>query len=127
MFKNFLLTKYKKLETIPENKPIELGLPNNEIIHEIIEKNLDSTEQILKNLELKVYVMERCGYCTRLKDVLKDYLNVIELRDSSDQKWKDIINEIGISGFPTIVSEKNGKVLVGYRSSIDEILKFFTN
>jgi len=123
MFKNFLLNKYNKLETIPENIPIELGLPN-EIIQE---ENLNSAKQILKSLELKVYVMERCGYCTRLKDVLKDYLNVIELRDSRDQKWKDIINEMGILGFPTMVSEKNGKVLVGFKSSVDEILKFFTN
>lgn len=126
MFKNFLLSKYSKLKKISEDKPIDLGLPN-EIIPEILQENIDSTEQILKNLELKVYVMERCGYCVRLKEVLKDYLNVIELRDSSDLKWRDIINEIGITGFPTMISEKNGKVLVGYRSSIDEIIKFFTN
>jgi len=93
-------------------------------------RNQDEIIEILRDLKLKVYYLDGCGYCKLFKETLKPYTHhkneeIIELRDATKPNWTSILKELNISGFPTTVSEKTKKQLIGYVPSIDTVINHF--
>lgn len=73
----------------------------------------------LNALEIKIYTMVGCRYCTLLKQMLapyKDYITIIESRNEAIQA--------GVKSFPTSFS-KDGTRVVGYYETIEEYLAQF--
>jgi len=86
-------------------------------------RTLPFTDEI-NDLKLIVYEMQGCGFCTKLKQhTLKGYKDSIEFRDIANPEWHKVIQENQYQGFPTIVSQTTGKVLIGYRPKIKDIVE----
>jgi glutaredoxin len=82
------------------------------------------TEYSLRDLKVKIFVSDSCGYCKRLKQLLNTTNNsrnvrVISLSDSDYQKEA---SKYKFSGYPFIVSETTGKTILGAPPSIDKLV-----
>ena len=86
-----------------------------------IKENYSSKEDEIKNLKIKLYVMNGCGFCVKLKELFKEH-NVLEhitiITDLQNHK-QDLKN---VSGFPHMISQTTGKSMTGYSNSLDKII-----
>jgi len=73
----------------------------------------------LATLEIKVYTMSGCRYCTLLKQMLKPYKDSITFIESRNEAI-----QAGVKSFPTSIS-KDGVRVVGYYETIQEYLAQF--
>jgi hypothetical protein len=75
----------------------------------------------IKNLKLSVYVMENCIYCSKLKDLLKNHLPSIKIKNGLAPENASVVQNA--KGFPYIVSEKTKKTLTGLPPSVSSLVK----
>lgn len=78
-------------------------------------KNKLSGGSVTKTETFILYYVEWCPHCKVVKPewekLEKDHeLKMIEIKKVNCEENEDIVNELGIEGFPTILYTKNGKV-----------------
>jgi glutaredoxin len=79
----------------------------------------------MKDLGVIFVKMEGCIHCQRLQELLENNKvdNLVKVVDSNSPKVAELMKEYGeISGFPTLISIKTKKMLVGGRAKIEDIL-----
>ena len=75
----------------------------------------------IKDLDIHVYVMNGCGYCTKMKQMLTDSGVMDQVTIISDIRNRPELAHV--RGFPHMVSKKTGKTHTGYVPSIDKLLQ----
>lgn len=77
----------------------------------------------VRDMKLKVYVMEMCGYCQKLKQMLEE----AGITDDDVEYIKDLASHRhelqNVRGFPHIKSMKTGKEMTGYPGSMENLMK----
>ena len=91
---------------------------NAEQYHEPEKKPSDNE---LQDLDIDLYVMNGCGYCTKLKQMLSQagvlqHVNIIsDIRNRPELK--------GVRGFPHMISKKTGKSHTGYVNNVPHLIE----
>jgi glutaredoxin len=78
----------------------------------------------LRDLKVKIFVSDSCGYCKRLKQLLNTTNNARNVRviSLSDSDYQREASKYKFSGYPFIVSETTGKTILGAPPSIDKLV-----
>lgn len=98
-----LLSKIGKSESLPKSKPKSYQL---------------------KDLKVKIFVSDSCGYCKRLKQLLKNTNNIQNVRiiSLSDSDYQKEASKYKFNGYPFIVSETTGQHILGAPPSIESLV-----
>ncbi len=78
-------------------------------------KNKLSGGSVTKTETFILYYVEWCPHCKVVKPEWEklqkdDELKMVEIKKVNCEENEDVVNELGIEGFPTILYTKNGKV-----------------
>lgn len=97
---------------------------NPQTFTNLISKLNVGAPQKLKDLKVKIFVSDSCGYCKKLKQMLQHSneirnVRIISLSDSAYQKEA---SSYKIDGYPFIVSEKTGKFMLGAPPSVASMI-----
>ena len=79
----------------------------------------------MKELKVIFVKMEGCIHCKRLQSLLENNKvdNLVEIVDSESPRVVELMKEYGtFSGFPTLISVKTKKKIIGGRSKLEDIL-----
>lgn len=78
----------------------------------------------LKDLRVKIFVSDSCGYCKRLKQMLSSTHNLknVALISTSDSAFERESKKYKFNGYPFIVSETTGKHILGAPPSIEKMI-----
>ncbi len=79
----------------------------------------------LKELDVIFVKMEGCIHCKRLQELFENNKvdDLVKVVDSDSPKVEELMEEYGkINGFPTLISAKTKKMVVGGRAKIEDIL-----
>lgn len=87
-------------------------------------KKLNKKPASLKDLRVKIFVSDSCGYCKRLKQMLSSTHNLqnVELISTSDSAFEKESKKYKFNGYPFIVSETTGKHILGAPPSIEKMM-----
>ena len=92
------------------------------MIHELNNtENFHEPTNNLKDLDIDLYVMDSCGYCTKMKQMLRkagvlEQVNIISnLRNRPELK--------NVRGFPYMISKKTGKSHTGYVDNVAQLIE----
>ena len=79
-------------------------------------------KKMIRDLHLKLYVMRGCGFCEKMKDLLRSEGVIDDVEIVTDLAAHR--NELQhVRGFPHMKSKKTGKEMTGYSGSIDTIIE----
>lgn len=83
-----------------------------------------SSDSNLKDLKVKIFVSDSCGYCKRLKQMLSsgNHLKDVKIISLSDADYESEAKRYKFSGYPFIVSEKTGKHILGAPPSVGDLV-----
>lgn len=86
-----------------------------------IKENFTSHKDDIRKLNIKLYVMNGCGFCVKLKELFEKHkvLDDITIITDLQNHKKDLKN---VSGFPHMISQTTGKSMTGYSDSLDKII-----
>ncbi len=82
-------------------------------------------ESALKALNVHLYVMNGCGYCTKMKNmlqengVLEDVTIISDIRNRPELK--------NVRGFPYMISKTTGKTHTGYVPKLETLIEKLSN
>lgn len=78
----------------------------------------------LKDLKVKIFVSDSCGYCKRLKQMLSSSNNLknVKIISLSDSDYEKEAKPYKFSGYPFIVSETTGKHILGAPPSVQNLI-----
>ena len=92
--------------------------------------NENFTKETSNGLKLVDFYTTWCGYCTKQQEVLNELSeNGFWIGKLDCDKYKDIANEYRITGFPSFILFKNGKIATqfsGYHTK-GQLLNKLTN
>jgi hypothetical protein len=100
--------------------------PAPSVVREGFQQNPSLNSQ-LKNLDLVVYTMEGCGYCTQYKSMIHNsghanvfrMVNINNPREAANDKF---LQQTPLQGFPTTYSKSKNKHFLGVPSNLEEIV-----
>lgn len=73
----------------------------------------------IRDLQLELFVMNGCGYCDKMKTLLKPYMSSIKITNAADAR--DRLQHV--RGFPYIMSHKTKKSKIGYQNDLAALLQ----
>lgn len=108
------------------NKSVTGSVPINKLVHMLSSHTVEGFEhnkkKMLRDLHLKLYVMRGCGFCEKMKDLLRSEGVIDDVEIVTDLAAHR--NELQhVRGFPHMKSKKTGKEMTGYSGSIDTIIE----
>lgn len=87
-------------------------------------QHLSASATNLKDLKVKIFVSDSCGYCKRLKQMLSsgNHLKDVKIISLSDANYESEAKRYKFNGYPFIVSEKTGKHVLGAPPSVRDLV-----
>lgn len=84
-----------------------------------------SSSPTLKDLKIKIFVSDSCGYCKKLKQMLSSSNNLknVKIISLSDSDYESQAKPYKFNGYPFIVSETTGKHILGAPPSIQNLIQ----
>lgn len=78
----------------------------------------------LKNLNIMFFKMASCPYCIKMESFLisNKLINFMHVIDIQTNEGKKLAQQYQLTGFPSFVSKKTGKMVSGYTENIGELL-----
>ena len=108
------------------NKSVTGLVPIHKLVHMLSSHTVESFEHSkkkkIRDLHLKLYVMHGCGFCEKMKELLRSegVLDDVEIVTDLAGHQHELQH---VRGFPHIKSKKTGKEMTGYTGSIDTIIE----
>jgi glutaredoxin len=110
----------------PSNKKTFTGKPktieNLRMALQMPTKNV--SKDTLRDLDIKILMSQRCGYCKRLKNMLEQngVLHKVTIMYDNDPAVPQVFGAYKINGVPFIFSAKTKKTISGAPSSVAQII-----
>ena len=95
---------------------------NGKSVKESYQPTSSSMEEVVKKLNVVVFVMQGCGYCDKLKALITQagLQNVVKFVDARDPNFRHEL--MNVRGFPYYKSMTTGKSSMGYPGSLQKML-----
>jgi glutaredoxin len=79
----------------------------------------------IRDLDIKILLSKRCGYCTRLKNMLEQngVLHKVTLMYDNDPNVPQVFGSFKINGVPFIYSAKTKKTISGAPASLQQMIQ----
>jgi glutaredoxin len=83
-----------------------------------------SSNDPIRDLDIKILLSQRCGYCKRLKNLLEQsgVINKVTIMYDNDPNVQSVFGGYKINGVPFIFSAKTKKHISGAPSSIEQLI-----
>ena len=83
------------------------------------------TSDPIRDLDIKILLSKRCGYCTRLKNMLEQSgaINKVTIMYDNDPNVPHVFGSYKIDGVPFIFSAKTKKTISGAPNSIQQLVQ----
>jgi glutaredoxin len=80
---------------------------------------------IIRDLDIKILLSKRCGYCTRLKNMLEQSgaINKVTLMYDNDPNVPQVFGSFKVSGVPFIFSAKTKKTISGAPATMQQLIQ----
>ena len=78
-------------------------------------------DMTVKDLDIHLYVMNGCGYCTKMKKMLTESGVIGDITVISDIRNRPEL--ANVRGFPYMISKKTGKTHTGFVPTVDKLVQ----
>ena len=85
-------------------------------------KKFYQLENQIKDTEIIMYYLDKCGYCVKMKEMLQPYSEHIIYKNVMEPEVQEEIKEYGVTGFPYFRSKKHNTSHLGAVSDIQSLI-----